>query len=86
MRVSDGDEIKNSMEEVSNFLQSHTDNYLVLFSDQQFNYEVRSSNGFTLPKMNVTASAQIGEFIQSINFSEDKSRLFDALKYSVFSE
>ena len=70
---------------VHDFLSSVSDPFLVLFSDQPFDYTVSATNGFSLPKTSITASAEIGDFIQNINFSEDKSRLFDALKYSVFT-
>lgn len=74
-----------SIKSVSEFMIENSDNYLILYSNSPtFDYKITSSNGFSLPKISVTASSQIGNFKQNILFVEDKSRLFDALKYSVF--
>jgi hypothetical protein len=91
---SDGNcEIKYSSWSVSDFIRDHSDNYLILFSDAPFHYEIKSGKDasgndtfFSLPKISVVATSQIGDFMQNISFTEDKSRLFDALKYSVFTE
>jgi len=70
---------------VSEFMIENSDNYLILYSNAPiFDYTIRSNNGFSLPKISVTASSQIDNFKQNILFVEDKSRIFDALKYSVF--
>ena len=71
---------------VGEFMTNHTDNYLILFSEKPTTFHVSARSDFSLPKMSITASARIGDFTQNISFSEDKSRIFDALKYSVYGE
>jgi hypothetical protein len=67
-------------------MTNHKNNYLILFSNLPFSFHIQATNDFSLPKTDIVASSQMGDFVQNISFTEDKSRLFDALKYSVFSE
>lgn len=83
---NEGNKIEYSFTKtVGEFINQHNDNYLILYSNSlTFDYKITSSDSFSLPKISVIASSQIGNFKQNILFVEDKSRLFDALKYSVF--
>lgn len=72
---------------VSEFLENNTDSYLMVFNDSWVpqNIGVTSSTPFALPTLSVRASAQKNDSTQVFEFTEDKSRYYDALKYGVYN-
>lgn len=72
---------------IAAFLDAYENNYLILsnISNDPVEYHISSPDGFALPVRSVIASSTVGKSKQNIEFSENSSRLFDMLKYSVFS-
>lgn len=75
-------------EKVSDFLDSKTDPYLVIYNSNLDNQEIRltSSNPFSLPTLIVESKSQKWNSSQIFRFSEDKSKYYDALKYGVYNQ
>lgn len=73
---------------INTFLTTYENNYLILsnISNSSVEYHISNSNGFTLPIRSISSSSTVGKSKQNIDFSENRSRLFDMLKYSVFSK
>jgi hypothetical protein len=73
---------------ITSFLGTYENNYLILsnISNNPIDYHISSADGFALPIRSIIASSTVGKSKQNINFSENRSRLFDMLKYSVFSK
>lgn len=78
------------MQSITAFLGAYENNYLILsnISGSPVEYHITSpsSEQFALPIRVVRASSTVGKSKQNIDFSENRSRLFDMLKYSVFSK
>lgn len=73
---------------ITDFLQTYDNNYLILsnISNSPITYHITSPDGFTLPIRSVSTSSIVGKSKQNIDFRENRSRLFDMLKYSVFNK
>lgn len=84
----DADIMTAGTESITDFLSSHENNYLILsnISSDPIEYHIASSDGFALPVRSIIASSTVGKSKQNIEFSENRSRLFDMLKYSVFNK
>lgn len=84
----DSDVMTAGMQNIATFLGLHENSYLILsnISGDPVEYHISSSDGFALPVRSVIASSTVGKSKQNIEFSENRSRLFDMLKYSVFSK
>ncbi|MDD2916718.1 MAG: hypothetical protein PHH70_02645, partial [Candidatus Gracilibacteria bacterium] len=79
-----------SMQDIGVFLTSYNNNYLILsnIGTAPVTYHITApgADKFSLPVRRVRASSTVGKSKQNIDFSENRSRLFDMLKYSVFSK
>ncbi len=73
---------------ISYFLTTYENNYLILSntSANPVTYSMVSPDIFALPVRSIIASSTVGKSKQNIEFSENRSKLFDILKYSVFSK
>lgn len=73
---------------IQNFLNTYDNNYLILsnISSTPIQYHITSSNGFALPVRSISTSSTVGKSKQNIDFNENRSRLFDILKYSIFNK
>lgn len=73
---------------IQNFLATYDNNYLILsnISSTPIKYHITSSNGFALPVQSISTSSIVGKSKQNIDFNENRSRLFDILKYSIFNK
>lgn len=71
---------------MENFIAQYRENYLVLYNanDTAMTYSITSPTLFSLPSSRIIASAKIKNSIVNLELTEDKSKLFDALKYSLF--
>lgn len=84
----DADLMTASTKTITDFLGSYDNNYLILsnVSNSSLIYHISSPDSiFTLPIRTITASSTVGKSKQNIEFNENRSKLFDILKYSVFS-
>jgi hypothetical protein len=72
--------------QIGDFLLSYEDAYLVITNPgtQALNYRLDSSNGFSKPAFVVASSGKIGSAVSNLELRENRSRHFDALKYSLF--
>lgn len=73
---------------VSDFLNSgYTDPYLLIFNNSSSTQDVHMNTNtpFALPSLTVIAESRKGNALQSIRFTEDKSKYYDALKYGVYN-
>lgn len=84
----DTDIMTAGMENIATFLTSHENNYLILSntSGNPVEYHISSPEEFSLPVRSIATSGTVGKSKQNIDFSENRSRLFDMLKYSVFNK
>lgn len=75
-------------ETINIFLTKYDNNYLILSntSANPVTYSIVSPDTFALPVRSIIASSTVGKSKQNIEFSENRSKLFDILKYSVFSK
>ena len=73
---------------IDHFLATYENNYLILsnISDNPITYHISGSDGFTLPERSFIASSTVGKSKQNIDFQENRSQLFDILKYSIFNK
>lgn len=80
--------MKAQSREISWFLWAYENAYLVLSntSAAPVHYRITSPVGFSLPTRSIIASSSVGKSKQNIEFHEDRSRLFDILKYSLFNK
>lgn len=73
---------------VGSFISSYEENYLVLYNSSAMavKYSLQSKNAlpFTLPKVQIVASGKVASSMINLQMTEDKSRLYDILKYSLF--
>ena len=77
-----------STQMINYFLTTYENNYLILsnISDNPVTYHISSSSEFTLPERSINTSSTVGKSKQNIDFQENRSQLFDILKYSVFNK
>ncbi len=64
-----------------------TEPYLILFntsSSDPVSYTIDADIGFSLPTTRIISSGKIGNITSNLLLSENKSRLFETLKYSIF--
>lgn len=82
------DRLKSQMRSIESFIGAYDNSYLVLYSvsDTPISYSMTSSNGFSFPTTSIIASSSIGTSKQNIEFKENRSKLFDMLKYSLFNK
>lgn len=74
--------------DICEFLEDYSDNYLLITnaSDDNLEYNIKSDNWFATPKTEIIASSSIWDFKQNILFNEDKSSLYEILKYSIVNK
>lgn len=72
---------------VSDFISDTTDAYLMVYNDGVSPQDIRitADTLFTLPTLTVRAESQKNDSIQVFQFTEDKSKYYDALKYGVYN-
>lgn len=72
---------------VAKFLENVSDPYFMVFNDSALirDINVTSTTPFTLPTLTITAQAQKNDSLQVFQFSEDKSKYYDALKYGIYN-
>lgn len=72
---------------IGDFLGDYEDAYLAVTNpgSSAIEYRVDSSNGFSKPAMSVSAVGKVGGVISNLEFKENRSRHFDALRYSLFN-
>lgn len=80
--------IRLENKKISEFLSAYSDNYLIIYNNSKrgLNYNIVSNEWFSLPKLEIIASTKIGNYKKNIQFSENKSKYMDMLKYSVFNK
>ncbi len=65
---------------------SINDPYILIFSSWgSANITLKTDTPFTLPELKITTEARKGNALQSIRFTEDKSKYYDALKYGIYN-
>lgn len=71
---------------VNTFLSQVQDPYLMVFnSGSAMTGTITTDTPFTLPTLTVTTEAEKGNSIQSIRFTEDKSKYYDAIRYGIYN-
>ncbi|MDD2693349.1 MAG: hypothetical protein PHY14_00275 [Candidatus Gracilibacteria bacterium] len=87
-----GDSIEyfyDSSVKVSDFLGNpvYKDPYLLIFNNSSTpsSFTIQSNNPFTLPVLKVLTEAKKGNSMQSVEFSEDKSKYYDAIRYGIYN-
>ena len=87
-RKYDGGVTSETTKSIEAFLGSYVENYLVLYNPSatyvKYFLTSKDAASFTFPKTQITASGKVGNSIIHLQMSEDKSRLYDILKYSLF--
>lgn len=77
-------------ENIGTFLSTYENNYLILSntSENTIHYRIidTTGTGFSLPVRSIIASSSVGKSRQNIEFQENRSWLFDMLKYSLFNK
>ncbi len=66
---------------------SITDPYILIFnnSSEETSFTLSSDSVYALPTLEVTAIAEKGNSRKVLEFKEDKSKYYDALKYGVYN-
>ncbi|MDD2487602.1 MAG: hypothetical protein PHS92_04510 [Candidatus Gracilibacteria bacterium] len=72
---------------IGNFLNTYESNYLILYNQNtsEVEYNINSTEGFSYPEISIISTASIGDYKQNISFKQDKSEIFELLKYSFFN-
>lgn len=71
---------------VSTFLSTVQDPYLMVFnSGSAMTGTITTTTPFTLPTLIVTTEARKWNSMQSIRFTEDKSKYYDAIRYGIYN-
>lgn len=85
-----GDPTKFTMANVliGTFLNQMQNNYLILSNptDSPVNYQITSSNGFSLPKTTIIASSQVANVRKNLQITQNRSSTMSILKYSLFNK
>lgn len=71
---------------IGDFLSRYDDVYLAITNPASvpLEYRIVSSNGFSKPSISVSAVGKAGSSVTNLEFKENRSRHFDALRYSLF--
>lgn len=87
-KVMDTDIMTAGIKSISTFLKVYENNYLILsnISNNPVTYHITSSDIFSLPTRSISASSTVGKSRQNVHFTENRSKLFDMLKYSIFNK
>lgn len=88
--ASNDEEIVYSYDEsttVENFLSTKRDPYYILYngSTTSLTLHFTTTSAFSLPTVTLTATATIGDSSQLFQFTEDKWKYYDALKYGIYN-
>ncbi len=72
---------------IADFLAEYEDVYLAVTNpnSETISYRIDSSNGFSLPEVSISAVGKAGTSVSNLEFKENRSRHFDALRYSLFN-
>lgn len=70
------------------FLWKYESNYLILYNPQNndVTYNLTSNEWFSFPRINILTTASVWDYTQNISFTQNKSEIFDLLKYSFFNK
>jgi hypothetical protein len=75
---------------IQDFLResSHQNPYLLLYNSgsMDLTLQIETNTPHTLPVLQVLTRAKKGNSMQSIRYSENKSRYYDALRYGIYNE
>lgn len=87
LNTTTGDFTLDTAASIGGFLTSHTQAYLVVRNptETEVPYVLTADNGFSFPLSHIRAAAQIGEVRTNLELTEDRSRVLEPLKYSVFT-
>ncbi|MDQ1344010.1 MAG: hypothetical protein QG650_730, partial [Patescibacteria group bacterium] len=88
MRTVDAnDDTTDVSMEIDRFVQTYEDSYLAITNpnSEPLEYRIDSSNGFSRPVVSVAAVGKSGKSISHLEFKENRTRHFDALRYSLFN-
>ena len=85
-RKLDSDVLTESSESIATFLTTYKECYLILFNPgvQVAKYEIKSDKSFTLPRTKIVASGRMRDSVINLELTEDKTKLFELLKYSLY--
>lgn len=85
--VDANDDTVDATKGIASFLSDYAEIYLVVTNpgSTELAYRIESSNGFSKPVVTVSAVGKAGNAISNLQFKENRSRQFDALRYSLFS-
>ena len=86
-RVDSNDDTVDASQGIGTFLSTYSDVYLVITNpgSTELAYRLQSSNGFSKPVVTLSAVGKAGNSISNLQFKENRSRQFDALRYSLFN-
>ena len=72
---------------INDFLSTYTDPYFIVFNPtlNPIDINLRSSTPFALPTVTFTTWSKKWDSSQVFQFTEDKSKYYDALKYGIFN-
>ncbi len=87
MKVSNQKEFNRGTVAIADFLRSYSGTYLVLSNpkDTTTTYSIASDGSFSFPRMRIVSSGQLDSFRQNLEFLDNRSKMFEALKYSLFN-
>ena len=87
MKVSNQKEFNRGTVKIDAFLQNYSRAYLVLSNpkDTTTTYSIISDGRFSFPRMRIISSGQLDSFRQNLEFLDNRSKMFEALKYSLFN-
>lgn len=86
--LDDSKTIKLENIKIEDFLNKYENNYLIIYnvSDNKLNYLIESNELFSLPKLKIIASSKILNYKKNLEFSENKGKYMDILKYSIINK
>ena len=85
IRILSSGTLSESSKTVGSFLATYKEVYLVLYNPgNPVSYEISSAKPFSLPTTRIVASGRVLDSSVHLELTQNKSSLFDALKYSVF--
>lgn len=73
---------------ISDFLSQYKQNYLIIYNplENEVSYKLESDTWFANPRLKVIWSWKTGDFRQNIEFTENKNRYLDLIKYSLYNK
>lgn len=85
--IDANDDTNDVLSDIADFLSTYEDVYLAVTNpnSETISYRVDSSNGFSLPEVSISAAGKVGTSVSNLEFRENRSRHFDALRYSLFN-